>query len=128
MNKANTEALAKIVVDSAFKVHQTLGPGLLESAYKHCLAHELTQRGIIRDIERPLPLMYENTKLNCGYRLDIVVANTIILEIKVVDALAPIHQAQLITYLKLSGIKLGFLIDFNVVKFKEGIKRFVYNY
>ena len=97
MNEIRIEQLASSVVDAAYQVHKELGPGLLESAYQHCLAFELINRGITVEIEKALPLIYKDTKLDCGYRLDIVVEDCIILEIKSVDSLAPIHQAQLIT-------------------------------
>jgi GxxExxY protein len=117
------EAIAKKVVDAGFHVHTALGPGLLESAYEHCLAYELERRGcaVIRQVA--LPIVYEGVKLDAGYRLDLLVAGAIVVEVKSVEALAPIHQAQLLTYLKLSGCRLGFLMNFNVPLFKQGLKR-----
>ena len=119
------EAVARSAVDAGLKVHTALGPGLLESAYEHCLAYELEQRAIEVRRQVALPVMYENVKLDAGYRIDLLVARAIIVEIKSVDALAPIHQPQLLTYLKLSGCRLGFLMNFNVPLFKQGLKRMV---
>ena len=117
------DALARQIVDSGLKVHRALGPGLLESAYEHCLAYELHARGISVKRQVALPIIYEGTTLDAGYRLDLVVADAIIVEIKAVDALTPLHEAQMLTYLKLSGCRLGFLINFNVALFKQGIRR-----
>jgi len=119
------EAIARTAVDAGLKVHSVLGPGLLESAYEACLAHELERRGVPFRSQAALPIIYEGTKLDAGYRIDLLLADAIILEIKSVDALAPIHQAQLLTYLKLSGCRLGFLMNFNVPLFKDGLKRLV---
>ena len=116
---------AREIVDAGLKVHKTLGPGLLESAYEHCLAYELQTRGLKLQRQAALPIVYEATRLDAGYRLDLIVENAIIVEIKAVEALAPIHEAQLLTYLNLSGCRLGFLINFNVVLFKQGIKRMI---
>lgn len=107
--------LSRIVFHCALKVHQNLGPGLLESAYEECLFYELKQLGLQIEKQKPLPLIYEEIKLDIGYRLDIIVENKLILEIKSVDALNEIHFAQLLTYLKLTNCKLGLLINFNVV-------------
>lgn len=119
--------LSRIVFDCALKVHQTLGPGLLESAYEECLFYELKKTGLEIKKQKPLPLVYEAVKLDVGYRLDIIIENKLILEIKSVDALNDIHFAQLLTYLKLTNCKLGLLINFNVVLIKNGIKRVVNN-
>ena len=119
--------LSRIVFDCALKVHQHLGPGLLESAYEECLFYELRKVGLDVQKQKPLPLVYEEVKLNVGYRIDILVENKIILEIKSVDALNDIHFAQLLTYLKLTNCKLGLLINFNVILIKNGIKRVVNN-
>ncbi len=126
--KAKIESLATQIVDSCFHVHKELGPGLLESTYQHCLAFELRERGIKVECEKSIPVIYKDTKLDCGYRLDILVENKIILELKAVEEIHPIHKAQLITYLKLADIRLGFLINFNVPLIKNGINRFVNNY
>ena len=120
-----TQKIATAVIDAGLKVHKLLGPGLLESAYEHCLAFELSQRGFSTRQQVALPVIYEGIKLDAGYRLDIIVNEAVILEIKSVEALAPIHEAQLLTYLKLSGLRIGLLLNFNVTLFKQGIKRFV---
>ncbi|MDL2141285.1 MULTISPECIES: GxxExxY protein [Flavobacterium] len=117
--------LSRIVFNSALKVHQALGPGLLESAYEECLFYELKKTGLEIEKQKPLPLIYEKVKLDIGYRLDIIIENKVILEIKSVDALNEIHFAQLLTYLKLTNCKLGLLINFNVVLIKNGIRRVV---
>jgi GxxExxY protein len=117
--------LSRIVFDCALKVHQTLGPGLLESAYEECLVYELKKTGLEIEKQKPLPLIYEKVKLDIGYRLDIIIENKVILEIKSVDALNEIHFSQLLTYLKLTNRKLGLLINFNVVLIKNGIRRVV---
>ena len=117
--------LSRIVFDCALKVHQTLGPGLLESAYEECLFYELKKSSLAIEKQKPLPLIYEEIKLDIGYRLDIIIENKLILEIKSVDALNEIHFAQLLTYLKLTNCKLGLLINFNVVLIKNGMRRVV---
>lgn len=128
MKNERMEYLGKEIVDSCFQVHKLLGPGLLESSYQKCLEFELVSRGVQIETEKSLPLIYKDVKLDCGYRIDIVVENRILLELKSVEQIAPVHHAQVITYLKLSKIKLGYLINFNVALFKSGIKRFVNNY
>ena len=120
-----TQAAARQAVDAGLKVHKALGPGLLESAYEHCLAYELTLRGIRVRRQIALPLVYEDTHLDAGYRLDLIIDDAVIVEVKAIDALAPIHDAQLLTYLKLSGLRLGLLMNFNVVLFKQGLKRLI---
>ncbi len=107
------------------QVHKLLGPGLLESAYEHCLAHEISRRGLPVQRQLGLPIVYEGEKLDAGYRLDLVVDGAVIVEIKSIDALAPIHDAQVLTYLKLSGLRIGLLMNFNVTLLKQGLKRFV---
>jgi GxxExxY protein len=119
--------LSRIVFDCALKVYQTLGPGLLESAYEECLFFELKKTGLRIEKQKALPLIYEEIKLEIGYRLDIIIENKLILEIKSVDALNEIHFAQLLTYLKLTDCKLGLLLNFNVILIKNGIKRVVNN-
>ncbi len=119
--------LSRVVFECALKVHQTLGPGLLESAYEECLFYELKKLNLIIEKQKPLPLIYEEVKLEIGYRLDIIIENKLILEIKSVDALNEIHFAQLLTYLKLTNCKLGLLINFNVNLIKNGIRRVVNN-
>jgi len=111
------------VIGAAIEVHKALGPGLLESAYEECLCREFELRRFPYERQKELPIKYKGVKLNCGYRLDIVVAKSLILEIKACESLLPIHEAQLLTYLKLTGIKVGLLINFNVPILKDGIKR-----
>jgi GxxExxY protein len=117
--------ISKMVFDCALKVHQNLGPGLLESAYEECLFHELMKTGLKIEKQKPLPLIYEEVKLEIGYRIDIMIENKFIIEIKSVDALNDVHLAQILTYLKLSKCKLGLLINFNVSLIKNGIKRVI---
>ncbi len=119
--------LSRIVFDSALKVHQTLGPGLLESAYEECLYYELKKTGLVIEKQKPLPLIYEDIKLDIGYRVDIIIENKLILELKSVETLNDVHFAQLLTYLKLTNCKLGLLINFNVTLIKNGIRRVVNN-
>ena len=119
--------LSRIVFDSALKVHQSLGPGLLESAYEECLFYELKKSGLYVEKQKALPLIYEDVKLDVGYRIDIIIENKVILEIKSVEALNDLHFAQILTYLKLTNCKLGMLINFNVTLIKNGIKRVVNN-
>ncbi len=111
------------VISAAIEVHRTLGPGLLESAYEECLCHEFDLRKIPYERQKELPVEYKGIKLDCGYRLDILVANTLILELKSCEGLQGIHEAQLLTYLKLAGMKLGLLINFNVPVLKDGVRR-----
>ena len=111
------------VVDAAMKVHSALGPGLLESAYKACLAFELADRGLAVESEVPLPVTYREIKLNAAYRIDFIVADSVIVEVKAVEKILPVHRAQLLAYLKLSGKKLGLLLNFNVPRLKDGITR-----
>jgi GxxExxY protein len=119
--------LSKVVFDSALKVHQALGPGLLESAYKECLFYELKKTGLWVEKQKPVPLIYEEVKLEVGFRVDIMLENKLVIEAKAVDVLNDIHLAQILTYLKLSHCKLGLLINFNVLLIKNGIKRVVNN-
>ena len=119
------EAAARQCVDAAVQVHRALGPELLESAYEHCLAHELALRGVKVEQQLGLPIVYEGERLDAGYRLDLVVDGSVVVEVKSLGALAPIHDAQVLTYLKLSGLRIGLLINFNVVLLKQGIKRLV---
>jgi GxxExxY protein len=111
------------IIGAAIAVHRALGPGLLESTYEACLVYELTQRGLKVERQKELPVRYHGVQLDCGYRIDLLVEDTIIVELKAVDKLEPIHEAQLLSYLKLSGIKIGLLINFNVEFLKQGIKR-----
>ncbi len=120
------EIFFKKVLDCSFKVHSALGPGLLESAYTECLFYELTKSGLFAEKQKPLPLVYEEVKLEAGYRIDLMVERCIVIEIKSVETLAEIHLAQILTYLKLSKCNLGLLVNFNVLHLKEGIKRVIY--
>ena len=113
------------MVDAAFKVHKTLGPGLLESVYETCMCHELTARNIPHKNQVSFPVVYDGVRIESGLRLDILVDDKIILELKSVEKMIPIYEAQLLTYLKLTGLRLGFIINFNVPLLKEGIKRMV---
>lgn len=117
--------LAKLTFNCALKVHQALGPGLLESAYCECLCYELYKTGVYVEKQKPLPLIYEEVRLDVGYRMDIMLENKFVIEVKSVESLNDIHMAQLLTYLKLSGSKLGLLINFNVLLIKDGIKRVI---
>lgn len=115
--------LTGLVINRAMKVHKALGPGLLESSYKECLCYELQESGLYVEKEKPLHLIYESVKLECGYRVDLMTENKLIVEVKSVEALNDVHLAQILTYLKLSGCELGLLINFNVVKLKDGLRR-----
>jgi len=119
--------LSKVVVNCALRVHTNLGPGLLESAYGACLRFELVKAGLHVELEKPLPLVYQSVKLECGYRVDLLVESKLIIEVKSVEALADIHLAQLLTYLRLSDLRLGLLLNFNVLHMKDGIRRIVNN-
>jgi GxxExxY protein len=114
-----------IVVDRALQVHRELGPGLLESAYEACLCHELRAAGLTVEEQKALPVIYKGLRLDCGYRMDLFIENKVVVEIKSVEALNEVHLAQVLTYLKLSDCKLGYLINFNVKRVKDGIKRVV---
>ena len=113
------------ILGCVYKVHSELGPGLLESTYEVCLVHELLKAGLTVERQKLLPVVYDNIKLDAGYRIDLLVNGLVILELKSVEALAPIHKAQVMTYLKLSGLKLALLLNFNVIQMKTGIKRIV---
>ena len=119
----HVNVLTKDIIGAAIEVHRHLGPGLLESAYRNCLMRELLLRGIPFKHEHPLPLEYKGIRLDSGYRMDLLVADSVVVEAKAVEALAPIHDAQLLTYLKLGGWKVGLLINFNVELLKNGIRR-----
>jgi len=123
-----TNELTGKIIQCAIEVHKALGPGLLESAYKECLYHELQEAGLKVEKEKALPLVYKDVRLDCGYRIDLLVENQIIMELKSVDALNDIHMAQILTYLKLQNLRYGLLINFNVAKLKDGIKRIVQGY
>ncbi len=117
--------LSERVLGACHEVHRHLGPGLLESAYEHCLCYELSQMGLSFARQRPLPVIYKNVRLDCGYRLDVVVEEKLVLELKAVDRLLPIHEAQVITYLKLAGLDVGLLVNFNTLSLRSGIRRLV---
>jgi len=119
------DELSRSVIGCAIEVHRTLGPGLLESTYRQCLAYELSYALIPFQMEVPLPVRYKDVLLDCGYRIDLLVAGDLIVEIKSVETLLPIHQAQILTYMRLAKIPIGLLINFNVTKLQGGIKRFV---
>jgi GxxExxY protein len=118
--------LTEQIIGCAIKVHRSLGPGLLESAYQECLLFELKKAGLFVEKEKPLPLVYEEVKLDCGYRIDLLVEKQVVIEIKSVEALNDVHTAQVLTYLKLSNCKIGLLMNFNVTQLTNGIKR-LYN-
>ncbi len=117
--------ISRIVYESGYLVHKTLGPGLLESAYEECLFYELSQTGLFLEKQKPMPLIYNEVKLDIGYRIDILIERKFVVEIKAIEALNDIHLAQILTYLRLSNCKLGMLINFNVLQFKNGVKRVI---
>ena len=121
------DILSRDIIAAAIEVHRELGPGLLESSYEECLCHELKTRGITYERQKSLPVSYKDVRLDCGYRMDVVVDNLVIVEIKAVESMLPIHTAQLLTYLKLANLKLGLLINFNTPQLRQGIKRVVNN-
>ena len=120
---AHVNEITRDIIGAAIEVHRHLGPGLLESAYHECLARELVVRGIPFQRERPLPLEYKGIRLECGYRIDLLIAGLVAVEVKAIEAIAPVHEAQLLTYLRLGGWQVGLLINFNVVVLKNGICR-----
>ena len=124
----NLNKITERVIGACIEIHRQLGPGLLESAYEECLCYELAQHGLKFERQQALPVVYKGVRLDCGYRLDIVVEDAVILELKTVEKLLPIHEAQLLTYLKLTGLTLGLLLNFNVPVFKDGLKRIVNNF
>ncbi len=117
--------LSELAIGCAMRVHTALGPGLLESAYEECLYYELCKTDLLIEKQKPMPLVYENVKLDCGYRIDIMIENKLIIEIKAVDKFNEVHLAQLLTYLKLSKCQLGLLLNFNTLHLKNGIKRVI---
>jgi len=119
------EDVGREIVDSAIRVHSALGPGLLESAYEACLAFELTSRGLRVERQVPMSLVYRDVTLDVGYRLDLLVEQAVVVELKVTESLAAVHEAQLLAYLKLGGWRLGYLLNFNTARMKDGIKRMV---
>ena len=125
MSLSHGGALSESVIGLAIDVHRHRGPGLLESAYEECLCFELLQKGIIHSRQVPLPVVYRDVRLDCGYRLDLVVDDRLVIEVKAVERLLPVHQAQMLTYLRLGNYKIGLLINFNSVQLKDGLRRFV---
>lgn len=119
------DALSHEVLGHALEVHKVLGPGLLENAYKHCFAYELSRAGIPFILEAELPVVYKDTRISCGYRIDLLIDNKLIVELKSVDSLNPVHEAQVLTYMKLANVPIGLLINFNEKYLRNGIKRFV---
>ena len=117
--------ITSTIIGCAIEVHRNLGPGLLESAYEECLAYELYKKGLMIKRQQPTPVIYKEIKLECGYRIDVLVENTVVIELKAVDAINPVHEAQILTYMKFAGKKLGLLINFNVTVLKDGIKRYI---
>ncbi|MBL0328606.1 MAG: GxxExxY protein [Bacteroidetes bacterium] len=120
--------ITEIIIGCSIKIHKSIGPGLLESAYEECLFYELSKTNLKIERQKALPLIYEEVKLECGYRADFLIENKVVLELKSIDALEDIHLAQVLTYLKLSKCKVGLLINFNVLKLTNGVKRVVNNY
>jgi GxxExxY protein len=117
--------ISSYIIGASIEVHKTLGPGLLESAYKECLFYKLFQSGLYIEKEKPMPLVFEDVKLECGYRIDLLVESKVVIEIKSVETLNDVHLAQTLTYMKLGNYKLGLLINFNVLRLKDGIKRVI---
>lgn len=128
MTSTDLNKISETIIGSAIEVHRTLGPGLLESAYEACLIHELSQSGLKVEHQKPVILSYKGINIDCAYRLDLLVEDSVIVELKSVDKILPIHNAQLLSYLKLSGLTLGLLINFNVEILKNGIQRVVNNF
>ena len=122
----DSHQLTHEIIGAAIEVHRLLGPALLESAYEECLCHELTLRKLGVQRQVPVPVVYKEVKLECGYRLDLVVKRKVILELKSIEAFSPVHEAIMLTYLRLSGYRIGLLINFNVTILKDGIRRFVF--
>ncbi len=118
------DSLTERIIGCAIEVHRALGPGLLESAYQRCLAHEMKVQGLDYEAEKPLPVMYKGLQLDCGYRLDFLVENEVVVELKSVDKVAGIHQAQVLTYMRLANVGRGLLINFNAPRLVDGVKRF----
>lgn len=124
----STEDIVKIIIDEAFYIHKTIGPGLLENVYKTCLAYRLKKRGLFVEVERPVPVFFEAVKMDCGYRADLVVEKQVVVDTKTMDVIAPLHIAQVLTYLKFLEMKIGLILNFKTYMMKDGIKRVVLNY
>jgi GxxExxY protein len=118
--------VTKKIIGCALEVHKILGPGLLESAYEECLTHELSNQGLIVERQLPVPVVFKNIRLECGYRIDLLVEKSVIIELKSIDEFAPVHEAQILTYMKLANKEIGLLINFNVNLLKDGIRRYRY--
>lgn len=125
MNKTELNNLTEQIIGAAIEVHRHLGPGLLESAYETCLAYELEQLDLLVERQKALPLVYKDIRLDQGYRLDLLVEGKVIVELKVVEQITPVHEAQILSYLKFSGCEIGLLLNFNVKLFRHGIRRFI---
>ena len=124
-SKYKHSELTNTIIGCAIEVHKILGPGLLESAYEDCLSYELLNAGLKVERQKALPVVYKDTKLDCGYRIDILVENTVVVELKSVEAISPVHEAQILTYLKFSEKEIGLLINFNVTLLKNGLKKYI---
>jgi len=122
------EAIIKIVLDEAFYVHKRIGPGMLESVYKTCLAYRLQKRGLLLETEKPVPVFFEEVKMDCGYRADILVENQVIVETKSIDGIGPLQVAQVLTYLRFLGLRYGLILNFDVLLLKDGIRRVLNGY
>ena len=127
-SKIRLNSVTEKIIGAAISVHRVLGPGLLESAYEECLCFELSQLCLVFERQVPLPVQYKDVKLDCGYRMDIVVERSVIIEVKAVERMIPVHEAQLLSYLKLSGMRVGLLVNFHVPVLKSGLKRIVNNF
>jgi GxxExxY protein len=126
MNIMERNEITQRIIGCAIEVHKNLGPGLLESAYEECIVFELNRAGLSTKRQVATPVIYKDIKLECGYRIDILVENTVVLELKVVDDINPVHEAQILTYMKFSNKQIGLMINFNVVLLKNGIRRFIF--
>ena len=122
------EAIIKIVLDEAFHVHKRIGPGMLESVYKTCLAYRLQKRGLLLETEKPVPVFFEEVKMNCGYRADILVEKQVIVETKSIEGIGPLQVAQVLTYLRFLGLRYGLILNFDVLLLKDGIRRVLNGY
>ena len=122
------EAIIKVVLDEAFHVHKRIGPGMLESVYKNCLAYRLQKRGLLLEMEKPVPVFFEEVKMDCGYRADILVEKKVIIETKCIEGLGPLHLAQILTYLRFLELRYGLILNFNVLLLKDGIRRVMNGY
>jgi GxxExxY protein len=118
--------ITKKIIGCAIEVHKSLGPGLLESAYEECLSFELDKAGLITKRQVPVPVVYKDVKLDCGYRIDMLIENLVVIELKVVDEINPVHEAQILTYMKFSKMNIGLLMNFNVTVLKNGIRRYIF--